>query len=53
MIYDITNLLGIKDSDLIVHCEPASDGKQVIHIEKILTPHFCPECNFRLHSKGI
>ena len=50
---DITNILGIEDSDLIVHCNPASDCRQVIHIEKILVPHYCPECNFKMHSKGV
>jgi len=45
--------LGIKDDqNLIITVDPAENGNQLIHIEKKIMIHFCPECNFQMYSKG-
>ena len=48
----ITNLLDIKDDDLIVKALPAPENIQIYQVERKATAQFCPICNYRMHSKG-
>ena len=41
------------DNDIeVTNIEIVGDTKYV-HIRKKLSPVFCPNCNYRMHSKGI
>ena len=50
---DIIKLIGLKDERIKITKIEVIDSTKFIHIEKILTPEFCPVCNSRMHSKGI
>ncbi len=49
---NIINFLCLPDNDIeVTNIEIIGDTKYV-YIRKILTPMFCPNCNYRMHSKG-
>lgn len=49
----ITDLLNLEDSSIIVTDVSIKDMTKFISLDIPVTPHFCPLCNFRMHSKGI
>ena len=49
----ITKLLDLEDADLI-YSDLRVEGKtKTIVLESRPTPHFCPSCGFRMHSRGV
>lgn len=49
----ITDLLDLEDSDIFIS-DTAIDGNcKLITLETHPSPHYCPSCGFKLHSKGI
>ena len=53
MTDNITKLLNLEDSNLIIDGPTISKGKKILSIAKKLEPTFCPICGGRMHSKGI
>lgn len=51
--HDITNLLGIKDTDLKILSIDIKGSEKIITFEKVQTIHYCPRCGCRMYSKGI
>ena len=49
----ITELLDLEDSDLFISDTMVEGTRKLITLETTLTPHFCPSCGFRMHSRGI
>ena len=50
---NIINFLCLPDNDIEVTNIEISGDTKYVYIRKILTPMFCPNCNYRMHSKGI
>ena len=49
----ITSLLDIEDNDLeLLSCE-VQGLKKIVTLESAPTPHFCPKCSYKMHSRGI
>ena len=53
MVDDITKLIDLEDSDLIIEGPAISKGVKVLTVSKRLQPTFCPICGCRMHSRGI
>ena len=49
----ITELLNLEDSDIYVSNIQIIDTKKIITVETPVSIHFCPQCNFKMHSRGI
>ena len=49
----ITELLNLEDSDIYVSNIQIIDTKKIITVETHASIHFCPHCNFKMHSRGI
>ena len=49
----ITELLNLEDSDIYVSNIQIIDTKKIITVETPASIHFCPQCNFKMHSRGI
>lgn len=49
----ITELLNLEDSDIYVSNIQIIDTKKIITVETPATIHFCPQCSFKMHSRGI
>ncbi len=49
----ITDLLNLEDSDIFVSDIRIEGTKKFLTLEAHLTPHYCPCCTYRMHSKGI
>ncbi len=50
---DITKLLDIKESGIVILQVKETKTTKIVVLEKQLTFHFCPVCGCRMHSKGI
>lgn len=50
---NILQLLGITDPDLLIEDEYFKDGIHYIVLVKQYEPHYCPECDSRMESKGF
>lgn len=50
---DITDLLDLEDSSLNITDVSISGNKKIVTVETVPTLHYCPVCNFRMHSRGI
>lgn len=49
----ITSLLDIEDNDLeLLSCE-VQELKKIVTVGSAPTPHFCPKCSYKMHSRGI
>ena len=49
----ITELLNLEDSGIYVSNIQIIDTKKIITVETPVSIHFCPQCNFKMHSRGI
>ena len=49
----ITELLNLEDSDIYVSNIKIIDTKKIITVETPVSIHFCPQCSFKMHSRGI
>lgn len=49
----IIKLLNLEDSDIYIFDIKIEGTKKIITLEIHPTIHFCPQCNFRIHSHGI
>ena len=50
---DIISIFNLKDENIKLLKIEIIESKKFIHIIKILEPHFCPECGYKMHSKGV
>ena len=50
---DITKLLDLKDSNIEIKSITVRGNVKEITLEKIPTAHYCPFCNFKMHSLGV
>lgn len=50
---DIIKLLNLEDEHLSVELSEVTKTTKVLTLSKPPSPHFCPVCDFRMHSKGI
>lgn len=53
MYNNIIELLKLKDYNLIISIKEITDKNVLIEVEHPLVEHFCPNCGFKMHSKGI
>lgn len=49
----ITELLNLEDSDVRISGVLIEGDQKIITVETPPSIHFCPVCNFRMHSRGI
>ena len=49
----ITELLDLEDSDIIVSDIQVKGTRKTLTLETPPAIHFCPQCGFRMHSRGI
>lgn len=49
----ITELLNLEDSDIYISDIKIEGTQKIITLETHPTIHFCPQCDFRIHSRGI
>ncbi len=49
----IIKLLDLEDTDIIVSNIKVEGTQKFITLETAVTPHYCPSCGFRMHSRGI
>ena len=49
----ITDLLDLKDANVIISDIQIQDRTKTIFLKTPPTAHFCPSCGFRMHSRGI
>lgn len=50
---NIIKFLNFEDSDLEMLDHRIEKGHRIVTLQKKPTPHFCPVCSYRMHSKGI
>ena len=49
----ITQLLDLEDSDIVISETRIEGVRKIITLETHPDTHFCPQCGFRMHSRGI
>lgn len=49
----ITDLLDLEDTEIIISDIQIQDQTKTITLETPPTAHFCPSCDFRMHSRGV
>ena len=49
----ITELLDLEDSDIFISDIQIEGTRKLITLETRPSPHFCPSCGFRMHSRGV
>lgn len=49
----ITKLLNLEDSDIYISDIKIEGTSKIITLETHPTIHFCPQCDFRMLSRGI
>lgn len=49
----ITELLNLEDSDIYISDIKIEGTKKIITVETHPSIHFCPQCDFRMHSRGV
>lgn len=50
---NITDLLDLEDEDLIISSTTIEGTTKILTVESAITPHYCPCCGCRMHSRGI
>ena len=50
---NIIKFLNFEDDALEVLDQKVEKGRRIVVLQKKATPHFCPVCSYRMHSKGI
>lgn len=50
---DILALLDLEDPSITISNIVINDSQKIISLETPPTPHYCPCCGYRMHSKGI
>lgn len=50
---DIIKLLNLEDTAVTIKDVVVIDDKKYVFVEKELVPHYCPDCGFRMHSRGV
>lgn len=53
MTNHITDLLNLKDSDIQIKSISTHGNIKEITLEKRISSHYCPLCNFKMHSLGV
>lgn len=53
MEHNIIELFNLKDDDIEITKIEIINSMKYIYISKILKPKFCPECSYRMYSKGV
>jgi predicted RNA-binding Zn-ribbon protein involved in translation (DUF1610 family) len=49
----ITDLLDLEDSEIIISDISIQGQTKTLTIETAPSLHFCPQCGFRMHSRGV
>ncbi len=49
----ITDLLDLEDTDIYISDISIQDNIKVLTLETLPAAHFCPQCGYRMHSRGI
>lgn len=49
----IIKLLDLEDTDIVVSDVRVVENQKIITLETPVSPHYCPICGFRMHSRGI
>ena len=49
----ITELLNLEDSDVYISDIKIEGTQKIITLETHPSIHFCPQCDFRMHSRGV
>ena len=49
----ITQLLDLEDSDIVISETRIEGSRKTITLETHPDAHFCPQCGFRMYSRGI
>ena len=49
----ITQILDLEDSDIIISDTQVNGTRKTLTLETRPTIHFCPQCGYRMHSRGI
>ena len=49
----ITELLNLEDSDIYISDIQIIGNQKIITVETPASIHFCPRCDFKMHSRGI
>lgn len=49
----ITELLNLEDSDILIADISIQGTTKTITLETKPTPHYCPICGFKMHSRGV
>jgi transposase len=49
----ITELLDLEDSDIVVSDIRVEGRQKTLTLETPPAVHYCPQCGFRMHSRGI
>ena len=53
MTNHITDLLNLKDSGIQIKSISTHGNIKEITLEKRISSHYCPLCNFKMHSLGV
>ena len=49
----ITELLDLEDADITITDISVNGTRKILTLETVPTIHFCPVCDFRMHSRGL
>ena len=49
----ITELLSLEDSNITVSDIQTEGSRKTLTLETAPSTHFCPQCGFRMHSRGV
>lgn len=49
----ITELLDLEDADITITDISINGTRKILTLETVPTIHFCPVCDFRMHSRGL
>jgi len=52
-VQDILNLLDLEDENILITNITEENNCKYVTLETRPMPHYCPLCNYRMHSKGI
>lgn len=50
---NITQFLDLEDEDIVILSVSISGTVKTLTIESALRSHFCPLCQYKMHSRGI
>ena len=49
----VKKLLDLEDENVVITDIKVNGFEKIVTIETILTPHYCPCCDYKMHSRGI